>query len=65
MATKTNFKLNQRVQLWNHSESQYNWTFGTILKIEDMRGTKFYVVESDEDNQLLTCIDEELIDAED
>jgi len=58
------FKAGNRVQLWNHAEDRYNGTFGTILKVEDMRGVFFYTVESDEDNTLLSCIDEELVEAD-
>lgn len=52
--------VNQPVEIWDHSEDQFNGEEGVIMKIVEMRGAKFYEVEL-ENGVTLTCTSDELI----
>lgn len=55
------FKIGQVVEIYNHSEPQFNGFEGTVKQIDDVRNAKFYTVELD-NGIMLTCTMDELIE---
>lgn len=53
------FAINQSVEIWDHSENQYNGEEGVIRDIVQIRGATFYEVEL-ENGVTLSCTAEEL-----
>lgn len=54
------FVVNQPVEIWDHSEEQFNGEWGTVRKIVQMRSSVFYEVEL-ENGVILSCTSDELI----
>lgn len=55
------FKIGQVVEIYNHSEPQFNGTEGVIRESENVRNEQFYTVELD-NGIMLTCTSDELIE---
>jgi len=57
------FTMGQYVQIINHSEPSCNGEYGYVTLIHTAYdGTKHYTVRLEEDDQLCSCIDDELME---
>lgn len=54
------FAINQSVEIWDHSEHEYNGEEGVIREIVQMRGNTFYEVQL-ENGVTLSCTSDELM----